>query len=317
MASRVLNDDPQLRARDETRRKVREAAAALNYKPNSTARSLRMARSGLIGLFVPDLGNPVSIQMIKGVEHGTRENDLQVLLGRAEWLNDDADFVRSLALGGRVDGLLMQVPVSPDPSLASRALRSGLPVVLLNDRNPLPGSVTLDDEAAGYVATQHLLDLGHRRVSVLSGVVGTWTSDERDRGVRRALDDAGLEPASWTHVPFTADDGHDALVRLHQQGALGTAVVATNVNSALGALRAAAEIGVKVPDQLSIIGIHDSTAAPLVTPGLTTVRLPLVELGRAGVRELVARMAGAEPRDVTIREPAPEIVRRGSTAPAG
>lgn len=315
VVSRVLNGDPSLRAREETRDRVREAARQLDYTPNHSARSLRLARSGTIGLLVPDISNTIAAQVISGVEEEAARAGLQLLLGRAEWLLEDATLMRRLVGQGRVDGALVQVPDGADTDVDRASW--GVPLVFLNAHTQHPGSVTLDDEGAGRLAAEHLLSLGHRELGVLAGAPGSSTSPARERGVAAALQAAGVEASTALveHAGYTFEQGAAGMRQLLAHARRPTGVVVSNVNAALGALVAARELGVRVPEELSVVAVHDSAYAALVTPALTTVRLPLADMGTRGLQMLVARMTGAVGEDVVLRDPAPELVLRASTAP--
>lgn len=317
IVSRVLNDDPSLRAREDTRTRVRAAAAALAYTPNHSARALRLARSGTIGLLVPDLSSAIAAGIVSGVEVATVRSGLQVLLGRAEWLGEDGAFVGRLLEEGRIDGLVLQLPDRSSAELAEGLLALPAPVVCLNRRLGVPGSVVLDDEAAGRCATAHLADLGHERIGFLGGVPQSWTSPARRRGVEAELLGRGLpvRPDWFTTAGYSTLDGRTGMLELLSRRERPTGVVVANVNAALGALSAARESGFDLPRDLSVIAIHDSDVAGLLSPPLTTVRMPLEELGAAGLQQLADRMAGTDPVDSVVTDPPPELIVRGSTAP--
>lgn len=317
IASRVLNHDPSLRAREETRSRVREAAAALAYTPNHSARSLRLARSGTIGLLVPDLSSAIAAGIVSGVETATVRSGLQVLLGRAEWLGEDGTFVGRLLDEGRIDGLVLQLPDRSTSALAEALLSLPAPVVCLNRRVAVAGSVVLDDEAAGRCAAAHLADLGHERIGFLGGVPQSWTSPARRRGVEDELRRRGLpvRPEWSTTTGYSTAEGRTGMRELLSRRERPTGVVVANVNAALGALAAARESGFDLPADLSLVAVHDSDVAELLSPPLTTVRMPLEELGAAGLRHLVGRMEGHPAVDSTVTDPPPRLLVRGSTAP--
>lgn len=317
VVSRVLNDDPSLRAREETKQFVRAAAERLQYTPNHAARSLRLSRTHTVGLLVPDISNPVAAEIIRGVEEGSAALGLQLLLGRVEWLGSDGGLANRLVRQGRVDGYLIQPADESKAEVGEELLASGISVVSINARFTGPGSVVLDDESAGRLAAEHLLSLGHEDIAVVGGGQHSWTSRRRERGVRAAMTVAGLTPRrGWTlRAGYFPEDGRRAVHDLLSRGRRPTALVVANVNAGFGALLAARELGLAVPDQLSVVAVHDSAYAHLVSPALTTVRMPLAQLGRSGVEMLAAQMAGAAREDTTVTEPAPELVERGSTAP--
>ncbi len=318
VVSRELNGDPVLRARDETRRRIQEAAKSLGYTPSHAARSLRLARAFAIGLLVPDVTNPIYDQLIRGIDDAADGLGYQVLLGRTERLQPESDFLRRLVGEGRVDGFLVQRMDETEAHAFAHLIEGSAPVVLLNSRGSRRGSAVLDDAAGARLATEHLLELGHRDIALVGGDVHSHTGRARERGYLEAIKAAGMRRRSaWMlHSGYSTEAGGRAIRALGLAGGRRpTAVVVANVTAALGVLRGAREIGLAVPQQLSVVAIHDSWVADYAWPSLTTVRMPLYELGREAVRLLHLRLMGERAMDVTVDHPAPVVIRRGSTAP--
>ena len=318
VVSRELNGDPVLRARDETRQRIQEAAKALGYTPSHAARSLRLARAFAIGLLVPDVTNPVYDRLIRGIDDAADRLGYQVLLGRTERLQPESDFLRRLVGEGRVDGFLVQRMDETEAHEFAHLIEGGAPVVLLNSRGSRRGSAVLDDAAGARLATEHLLELGHRDIGLVGGDVHSHTGRARERGYLDAIKAAGMRRRSaWIlHSGYSTEAGERAIHELGlASGRRPTAVVVANVTAALGVLRGAREIGLAVPQQLSVVAIHDSWVADYAWPSLTTVRMPLYELGQEAVRLLHLRLMGERAMDVTVDQPAPVVISRGSTAP--
>jgi LacI family transcriptional regulator len=318
VVSRELNGDPVLRARDETRQRIQEAAKALGYTPSHAARSLRLARAFAIGLLVPEVTNPIYDLLIRGIDDAADALGYQVLLGRTERLQPEGDFLRRLVGEGRVDGFLVQRPDEIDVHEFAPLIEGGAPVVLLNSRGSRRGSAVLDDAAGARLATEHLLELGHRDIALIGGDVHSHTGRARERGYVEAIKAAGMRRRSaWIlHSGYGTEAGGRAIRELGLTGGRRpTAVVVANVTAALGVLRGAREIGLAIPEQLSVVAIHDSWLADYSWPSLTTVRMPLYELGQEAVRLLHLRLLGERAIDVTVDQPAPVVVSRGSTAP--
>lgn len=321
VVSRLLNGDPTLRVRPETRDRVLAATEELQYAPNHAARALRRASVGALGLAVRDLHNPVYGEIIAGAEEAARALSSVLMLADVDSLaSDDATF-RRVVNGGAIDGLMLQRDGRVSEGVVERVAGAHVPVVILNERveSPLSG-VAVDDRAAAAVATAHLLDLGHREVAHLA--VGGDNSRARDRldGWRDAMIAAGVDPRPdlVTLGGVRPETGFRGLMELLRGAARRpTAVFAGSLLSAVGALTAAHAVGLRVPEDLSILGFHDAWFAEYVYPPLTVVRLPLREMGSRAVRLLSERAAGGPPRQVQITEPAPELVRRGSTAAPG
>jgi LacI family transcriptional regulator len=318
VVSRVLNNDPALRAREDTRERVRAAAVTLAYTPNHAARALRLSHAETIALVVPDVTNAIFSEVLRGVDDGADQAGFQVLIGRSERVQPGSDFLRRLVDQGRVDGFLLQVSDELDVQEAERTIANRLPVVLLHARGSRRGSVIVDDVAAAVLATNHLLGLGHTDIAFVSGPPNAQTGRRREQGFGQAMAAAGLRRRSaWTLRSgyFPADGRRAAHELLGGSARRPTAMIVANVNAAVGAMQGARECGVVIPDDLSIIAIHDTWVAESAAPGLTAVRMPLYEMGREGVRQLTARLSGVRPEDVMISDPPPALIERDSTAP--
>ncbi len=320
VVSRVLNDDPALRAREDTRHRVREAAARLAYTPNHAARSLRLSHAETIAVVIPDLTNAIFSEVLRGVEDEAEDAHLQVLLAPSDRLQPGGDVLRRLVDQGRVDGFLLQVRDDQDVLEFEGSIANRLPVVLLHSRGARRGSVVVDDVAGARLATEHLLGLGHTDIAFIGGPAASQAGRRREQGFARAMADAGVRRRSaWTVRSgyFPTDGRRGANQLLTAPGHRPTAIVVANVNAAIGALGEARACGVAVPEELSVVAIHDTWVAEFVAPGLTTVRMPLYEMGREGVRLLVSRLSGVSPHDLVITDPPPLLVRRGSTSAPG
>lgn len=319
VVSRELNGDPALRARPETRDRIHRAVKELGYTPSHAARSLRLARAFAVGVLVPDLNNPIFDELIRGIDETAYGLGYQVFMSRSEHLEPGADFLRKLAGEGRVDGFLIQRPDETDQREFARLAESGgRPIVLMNSRWSRRGSVVHDDVAAGRIATQHLLDLGHRDIALIGGDRHNYAAREREKGYLAAIHGAGKRRrAAWVvDRPYKPEAGRLALHQLcTARKRRPTAVVAANIHAALGALEGAREIGLSVPDQLSLIAIHDWWIGDYTRPKLTTVRLPQHRMGQEAMRLLHERLSGEPGVDITITDPGPRLIDRESTAP--
>lgn len=318
IASRVLNNDPALRARSETRATVRRAAATLEYEPNHAGRSLRLSQADTIAIVIPDIINPIFTDMLRGVEEESSASQLQVLLGRSESLLPGNDYLRRLVGGGRVDGFIVQLPDHLNVRDFESFVGQRLPLVLMHSKGSRPGSVVADDVLGARIATEHLLGLGHSDIAFVGGVVQNQTSQRRAQGFADALREAGVRRRRSRVLSsgYFPADGRNAGAQLFADGGQPpTAVVVANFNAALGVQYSAAERGLEIPRHVSLVAIHDTWLADYVTPALTTVRMPLYEVGRTSVRLLTARMAGGPGQDVVVTDPPPELVLRASTGP--
>lgn len=316
--SRVLSNSPSARVSEPTRLRIHDAAQTLGYRPNYAGRALKLARSSVLALIVPDVTNAIFSELMDGVEEAALENDYVMLLGRSEKMQPGGGTIERLIGEGRVDAILIQpgdgVPISLDSLENIKA-----PVVLLNsvDGN-LPGAVTLPDAEATRMATDHLLSLGHRRIALAGGLAASATAVRREEGFRDAMRQAGITVIEErvTRFGYTPEAGVEALRTLWALEHRPTAVVFANVNAAIGALRLARQSGVSIPGELSVIAIHDSWTAETAFPSLTTVRMPLRELGRTAVESAVRRLRhDPEANLPLVVDTPPAIVARESVAP--
>lgn len=320
VVSRILNDDATLRVRHKTRTRVLQVIDEMNYRPNSTARSLRLSRTNVFGLVTHDLSNPIYAEIINGTFEGCAAFGYSMIMADADALNRDLGRFDGLLRSHQVDGvLLLRNTVTSDTDLAQLSSASVPTVLLMDSAREGVSTVSIDDEAGVHQGVRHLLELGHRRIGHLTGLP-SWRSDSRHQGYVRAMQEAGIDPhASWVTVGgWTADEGRQGMYRLMADnpsaGDTPTAVFVSNTLAALGALDAARRLGIAVPQDLSIVSLHDTWLADLVTPPLTTVRTPLAELGRQAVEVLVAQQQ--ERSDVNrVVGTESTIIERQSTAP--
>jgi LacI family transcriptional regulator len=280
------------------------------------ARGLRTARSYTLGIGVPQLENPVFPEIIRGVVKAARELGYSVLITHHDDADSEAAGYEHLARVNRVDGLLVAT-LEDDTSLVRSLSRSLLPFVVLNRKlKSVENHITFDSFAAARLATDYLVSLGHRRIAHLGGRLHGFNSNRRLAGYRAALKAAGVEfdPALMVNAGYTADGGAHAMAELLQRRTGATAIVAATTVAAAGALKVLHAVGVRVPEQVSIVGIHDVALAEMVYPPLTTVRLPLEEMGERGARGLIGLVRGECERVVATLSPQKLIVRE-STAP--
>lgn len=316
--SRVLSDAPSARVSEGTRQRIHEAAAELGYRPNFAARALKFARTNVVGLVVPDLTNAIFTELMRGVEDEAHRRGYMVLLARAEGMPEGEEPIPRLIGEGRVDGALVQVGDNMRPQDLESLVAGELPVVFVNSIHPLGvGSVVLDDERGMNLATQHLIDLGHSRIALVNGLASSDSARRREVGFRRTMADAALPvPDEYvTRLGYDPRSGGAALSELAALETPPTAIVVANVNAAHGALLEARRLGLRVPEDLSIVAVHDAWTAENAWPPLTTVRMPLYELGRTAMGAIFDRITAGTVSDVVVRDPAPQLIVRESAAP--
>jgi len=311
----------------ETRRRVEEAARSLRYRPSSVARSLRMRTTRTIGLIVSDIENPYFPLVVRAVEDAARERHYAVIL--ADSRRDVEREIQSLETLAehQVDGLLLASSALTDRHRAWIADRP-CPVVFVNSSLGVPGvpAVLSDNEAGGRLAAEHVLRLGHRRVAYIAARPSHDVAvEERLAGVRAALRDGGHDAESLRVV--TGDGGVEAgervTARLLARSPGISALLCYNDLTAVGALRGLRSLGLRVPQDVSVVGFDDIELAPYVDPALTTIRQDTEDMGRWAVRTLEAVIdsapdaegRGAMKRPLERRIPV-ELVVRASTARA-
>ncbi|WGW12877.1 LacI family DNA-binding transcriptional regulator [Saxibacter everestensis] len=318
VVSRILNEDPTLHVRPDTRERVLAAAAQLKYIPNHAAKALRGARAGAIGLAVHEVSNPIYSAIIEGAQRAVSAHGSVLMLADADELyRDPATFSRMIT-SKAIDGLILLPAGTEADEFVARAAAASLPTVVVNERAAGQRSVSVDDAAAAGLAVQHLVGLGHRDIGVLLLDGETRRRLDRREGHETALRDAGLDlHDSWVgNGGHTLESGRVGLLRMADRGPLPTSVVVHNVMAAVGVIRAAKELGLSVPHELSVIGFHDMSFADFVSPSLTVVKLALAEMGVAAVETLMRLLAGQEvDQTISVLEPAPALVIRESTAP--
>lgn len=288
--SRVLND--QGGASAETSERVVAAANTLNYRPNPFARGLRSDRSKTIGLLVPDITNPFFPEVIRGAEDAASAAGYNLLLSNVvESSKREAELIEALLLH-RVDGIIVCSARLPDPALFA-ALASHRAAVLINREAPpdIAGTVTTDYETGASEAINHLVQRGRRKIAVIAGPRNSAGGRSRLVGIRRSLAVHGLKELSVVHCDPTIVGGQATAERLLAEAPDIDALVCYNDLNAIGAMKACRAAGISVPQQIALIGFDDIAMAELLTPALTTLRVPKREMGESAVRLLLSRLA--------------------------
>jgi LacI family transcriptional regulator len=312
--SRVLNGSPKVR--DATRARVLQAIEVLDYRPNPLARGLSRGRCQTLGVVVPFFTHASAVERLRGVVAELDESRYDVVLFNVESPRHRDQHLASVTGRDRADGLLiLSLPV-PARDLA-RLTTAGVPVVLVDTRGEGVASVVTDDILGGRLATQHLVDLGHTSIAFIgedpANTFGFASSAQRERGYAAVLAEAGIayRPELVRHGVHDRAIAQQLATELLAQPDPPTAVFASSDVQATGVLAAAAERGMRVPADLSVIGFDDIELSAYV--GLTTVRQPLFETGQLGARLLLSAVAGEVPPAVEQVLPL-AIVERATTA---
>jgi len=318
-AARVLQGDPKLSVRPETRARVVEAAHDLGYRPNRVASGLRTRRTGTVAIVLPDPQNIMWNEMLRAIERTAGERDYVVVVADAHGPTLDAAQLGRFVLEGRMDGLLVAFATVADEFVAQIAGR-GLPLVPVNSRSAIiDGSVTMDDGIGSRLAVDHLVALGHERIGFLAGRADTDVGRRREAGYQAAMAAHGLKvDPSWTLAgDFTERSaralGRDLLDR--PAGTRPTAMYAVNLASALGFRAAAAELAVRIPDDISLVTMDDHPVLEHTDPALTSIHMPMDEMGTRGAEMLLDVVAGLPLRHEVTATPPHLVVRRSTAAP--
>ena len=304
---------------DELRRRVLVAMEELGYHPNALARSLRQKRTSTLGLIVPDTNNPYFAEVARGVEQVAFERDFTVILCHSDY-NPERELQYVDVLYAKRAAGVIWIPATENCEAAERLTGYGVPLVVLDRRTPevqCP-SVLADNFRGGYAATEHLITLGHRRIGCIARPVGLSHSQDRILGYQSALRDHGLplDEALIAKGGFRLENGRQAAFYLFDLNPPPTALFAYNDIMAIGALRAAHERGLRVPQDFSIVGFDDIPQAAFTCPALTTVSQPKLDMGRRGAELLFDLIEGKRPPTETDAPLEVRLVVRESTGPA-
>jgi LacI family transcriptional regulator len=315
--SRVINNNPRIS--EATRKRVKKAMDRLGYSPNAAARTLITGRSNLIGLVVSNITNPFYPEVIEAIVATAAEHDYNVVLCNTQESQKLQTAYLELLIEHQVDGAILTSSLLDSEGLLAQAGIDRIPLVMVN--RTVDGlrvdSVHLDNVAAGRLVAKHLVDLGHRAIAFVGGVEATSTDCARLTGFRSELDALGVAlPDEYVvHQEFTRSSGYELTQRLLALPNRPTALFCADDLIALGAMDALLDSGLRVPEDISVIGVDDVQAASLRQVALTTVRQPTAEMGRRAVQLLLERIRGrpdAEPIDIVLR---PRLIVRRTSGP--
>ncbi|AYY14491.1 LacI family transcriptional regulator [Actinobacteria bacterium YIM 96077] len=293
----------------ETRSRVLATAASLGYRPNRAARALITGRTGNVGLIVADIANPFFPPLIKAAESQARDRDYSIFVAETD---EDPTVEENLvrALAKQVDGVLLCSPRMSNDLIEK--LSKEVPLVLINRSMPSLPCVLMDVSLGARQAVDHLIELGHSRVAILGGPRGSWTSREIRKASVAACRQAGFEPIVLSPNQPTVDGGIAIAERVVQESA--SAVVAYNDLMAIGVIEGLDSLGVRVPEDVSVIGFDDSTLARISRPRLTTVSNPTLAAGRTAVDMLLQLSDDRRATGQVMLQT--ELIVRASTNPA-
>ena len=309
--SRVFNDSD--RVRESTRQRVLDAARALDYVPNEAARSLTTQKTKTIGVLLPDMHGEFFAQVIRGLDHTAQEHGYHLLVSSSHGLEDE---IRTMmdALRGRVDGLVVMWPHEHASFLD--ASTTDAPLLLLNASDELAGvpALGVDNRGGAFEAVAHLADHGHERIATFTGPLTNVEARQRLSGYRDAVRDLGLAHDDGLELTgdFRRETGEALVDDLLDVSPRPTALFAANDAMAIGALRALDRAGVAVPSDLAVVGFDDIPTAEYVSPALSTVRVPMRDLGHRAMAHMLDVLAGRPTDGNRVDTLTTEFVARAS-----
>ncbi len=314
--SRVINGKGPVRG--DTRERVLAAIDTLGYVPHSAARSLSTRRTMSFGVLLPEVHGEFFSELVRGIDLAARGSGYHLLVSCFH--SDAAEAQEVLhALHGRVDGLIVMIPGSGELTEPTR-FPLGVPVVELSSRSPsrLNDSIRIDNRGGARSATDHLLDLGHRRVAMVCGPPENSDASERQLGFTEALGEHGLalEPALLLPGDFRELSGYRAGKAIAEMRQRPTAVFAANDAMAVGCLAALRDSNLRVPEDVALAGFDDIPIARYLTPGLTSVRVAIAEFGTRAAERLLATIDGGATSPRHHEVVSATLVVRGSTSNA-
>jgi LacI family transcriptional regulator len=316
IASRILNADPTLSARPETRRRVRNAARRLGYTPSALARGLKLQRTNTLGIVLPDVANSENAQLIQAAERRAASHGYVVLLADMDDFGRSGDVYRRLILERRVDGLIFS-DVFRGHRLVKHLNRNGLPYVLLDCRSA-PGSVCVaaDDADGVAIAVDHLVEAGHRKIAFLGGPSNRDAAARALSGYRAAIARLKLSGCNaFAQAELTEAGGFEGAGLLLTASPRPTALVVASFTQSIGAMAAVRRAGLAMPRDVSLVALHDAPLAGYLDPPLTAIRMPLREVAETAVDQVIKMVSGEDVEDVVVPT-RPELIVRGTTAPS-
>jgi LacI family transcriptional regulator len=312
--SNVINNTKHVS--ESVKKQVYTAMEALNYKPNEIAKSLRVKQSRLIGILISDISNDFISKVVKGIENTLSEIGYNVLL-----CSTDSDFEKekeylNVFMGKRIDGLIISSSGTGDYEHYEDLLKAKVPVVFLN-RCPdhFPSNMVMTNNIKGaYMATEHLIKHGHKKIGIITGPMHFSTGRDRFIGYQRALDDYGipLKKELVLEGCFNIESGYELTKKLFKENMGADALFISNNSMSLGAYKYIKEQGIKIPEEIAIYGYDDPEWADIVDPPLSGIKQPAFELGVYAAKKIVDTVQGNCPESRGIKYLDPEMVVRKS-----
>lgn len=285
--SRYLNNHLELP--EATKSRIDATIKRLDYRPNLLAKRLSTGRAEIIGVVAPEIANPFFSNLVAAIEDEAERHGYSVLLSSTRGMRSREMEQISRLEDRHVDGLILMTNRADDGTLAA-FIEKHTNVVLLDEDVPgFPGSkVFVENEQGAYQAARHLIEAGHRQIAHIGGPTGLMSTIERQSGFLRAMEEAGLQPSHMLFGSYTSDFGASAMAEILSDPHHPTAVFAGSDFVAIGVMQCIYERGMRVPDDISLVGFDDMPFADLLAPPLTTIRQPVQQLGRKAFQALFA-----------------------------
>ncbi|ALS20776.1 MULTISPECIES: LacI family DNA-binding transcriptional regulator [Paenibacillus] len=293
---------------EEVKNKIFSAIRALNYQPNSVAKSLRVQESRIIGLLISDIANPFFSIVVRGIEEELAKSNYSILLCNTDSSLEKERKYLDVLIGQRVDGLIVSSAGNTGDYFRSLE-KTGVPIVFLN-RCPefMNSDVIMTNNIQGaYIATEHLIRHGYGKIAIIAGPSSVSTGKDRLTGYRRALEDYGITESDQLVKEglFDIQSGYDKMKELMEQDTKPDAVFISNNSMTLGAYKYLKESGLRIPDQIAVLGYDDSDWAEIVDPPITTVRQPAYHQGVHAANLILARIKDKQvKREIMYMDPA-------------
>jgi DNA-binding LacI/PurR family transcriptional regulator len=313
--SRAFNGNDLVR--EETRTKILEVARQLNYIPNPIARSLSRQATDTIGVVLPDLVGEFFMDIIHGIDEEAYRQNWYVLVSSSHSQRNIIETLIEFMGSGRVDGVILMAP-QMHKEVAEIVLKSKRPVVLINACEDLSDIVNfkINNFEGAFNTIRHLVEVhGFRKIGIIKGPEGNCDSDERFAGYIEALNKLSVPSNKSFVVPgdFSVESGYNGFLNLIRKKERPDAIFASNDMMAVGAYKAAAELGMKIPDDVALVGFDDIYLSQFLTPRLTTVHVPLSELGRKAVQYLLDMVNGKVDKKEAYSETIPTELKIGGS----
>lgn len=318
-ASAVINNNPWVS--EETRRRVLKAIKELNYQPNQLARNLRTQKTNTIGVIVPDITNPFFPQIIRSIDALARQYGYLIILCDSNENYQIGIETFKVLLQKKVDGIILIGGIVPKEELV-KFLSDKHPLIVVIERDyeiPDIATVIVDAVKGGYTATKHFLSLGYSHVGIITGPLDdefSHGSFGRYKGYQMALEEYNISfnQSMVKQGDFTFDGGYRAMKQFLDDTPQVRAIFASNDLMAIGAIEAIKEQGLRIPEDIALVGYDDIPEASYISPALTTIRLPQKQLGHKAVEIILTRLLGKHDSPLKKVLPTKLIVRQSCGA---